>query len=209
MKKILIIWAAVAMAFVASASVSVDLDLMTLNDASGVPISEGIKFLVFIDKDNNGINGADLSNYFDYNAMWNSVVNTESFLWDLNDEIIYNGSSAGWGSSGYFSMADANGGYAMINLGNGINQGDRVYAMWFPELAGNAVKPGNISQVGFLTGNDWVLPADTGLMQINQYDFNQSAINVIPEPATALLALIGGGLAWASRRAKRFHNYES
>jgi hypothetical protein len=175
---------------------------MTLNDANDVPISEGIKFLAFIDKDNDGINGLDLSNYFDDNPLWSAAAtaNQGTFLWDADDAIIFNGASKGWGFEGYFSISDANSGNAMFDLGNGIDIDDHVYVMWFAELAGDAVAPGSISEVGFYTDSTWVLPGDTGLLDASSDTLNHSAITVVPEPASALLALIGGGVAFVVRR---------
>ncbi|MFA6172278.1 MAG: PEP-CTERM sorting domain-containing protein [Kiritimatiellales bacterium] len=204
MKKIIMMFA-LAMAATSFATVSVNMDLMTLNDASDVAIKEGIKFLVYVDKDNDGINGLNLSNYADLNSLWvnAAAANTGSFLWDADDAIIFNGASAGWGSEGFFSLGSANGGLnAMFNLGNGIDQNDGVYAMWFAELAGNAATPAGITEVGFYTDSNWALPGDTGTLEASDYGLNQSAITVqaIPEPATALLVAIGGGMAYVLRR---------
>lgn len=211
MKKIMMIIAGLAMSLTAFATVSVDFDVATLNDANDVAIAEGIKFLIFVDKDGDGINGAWDTNYSDNNSAWNAVVNTGSFLWDTDDEIMFNGASKGWGLSGEFATGDANGGNLVFSLGNGIDAGDQIYALWFAEVAGAAATPGSITEVGFITDAAWDLPSDTGLLQVNDWSKNQSAITVqaVPEPATALLVLIGGGLAYASRRAKRFHNYKS
>jgi hypothetical protein len=204
MKKI-IMMLTMAMAVTSFADISVNLDLMTLNDANDVAISEGIKFLAFVDKDNDGINGLDLSNYFDDNALWvaAAAANQGSFLWDADDAIVFNGASKGWGLDGYFSASDANGGDLQVTLGNGIDENDHFYVMWFSELAGGAVAPGSITQVGFYTDSNWVLPGEGGLLSAASDSLNQSAITVVPEPATAMLALIGGGMAYALRRNKR------
>ncbi len=194
-----------AMAVTSFADISVNLDLMTLNDANDVAISEGIKFLAFVDKDNDGINGLDLSNYSDNNALWvaAAVANQGSFLWDADDAIVFNGASKGWGLDGYFSASDANGGDIQITLGNGIDENDHFYVMWFAELAGNAVAPGSISQVGFYTDSNWRLPAAPGLMTAASDTLNQSAITVVPEPASALLVAVGGAMVYALRRNTR------
>jgi hypothetical protein len=201
MKKIIMMFA-MAMAATSFGTVSVNIDLMTLNDASDVAISEGIKFCAFIDKDNDGINGLDLSNYSDNNALWVAAVaaNQGSFLWDADDAIIFNGASQGWDMTGYFSISDANSGNAMFNLGGGIDAGDHVYVLWFAELAGDAVAPTGITEVGFYTDSNWILPHDTGLLDASSDSLNQSAITVVPEPATALLVAIGGGMAYVIRR---------
>lgn len=203
-QKVLII-AMLAMASAAFATVSVNVDVMTLKDADDTAIAEGIKFLVLVDKDGDGIDGANMSNYSDDNTTWNSVVKTDSFLWDADDEIIFNGASAGYGTPGYFSVndPDANGGNLMFNLGDGIDQGDQVYTMWFAELAGAAGTPGSITEVGYYTDSNWTLPADTGLLTASDYALDQSAITVIPEPTSiALLALAGLGIVY-NRRFKR------
>jgi hypothetical protein len=202
MKKIIMMFA-MAMAATSFANVAVNMDIMTLNDASDVAIQEGIKFLVYVDKDNDGINGLDLSNYFDDNALWvaAAAANQGSFLWDADDAIIFEGASAGWGSEGFFSIGSANGGLnANFALGNGIDAGDHVYAMWFAELAGDAATPAGITEVGFYTDSVWTLPSETGLLDASDYYLNQSAITVVPEPATALLVAIGGGMAYVIRR---------
>jgi hypothetical protein len=201
MKKIIMMFA-MAMAATSFATVSIDVDLMTLNDVNDQPISEGIKFLVFVDRNNDGIAGLDLSNYSDNNALWTAAAtaNQGTFLWDANDVIVYNGSNAGWGLDGYFSLQGANNGLVQLTLGiDGVDAGDHVYTMWFPELSGDATVPGNITQVGFLTDPNWTLPADTGVLSATGYDFNQSAI-AVPEPASALLVALGGGLVYALRR---------
>ena len=203
MKKIIMMFA-MAMAATSFANIAVNMDLMTLNNASGAPISEGIKFLVYVDKDNDGINGLNLGNYSDNNALWvaAATANQGSFLWDADDTIVFNGASKGWGSSGFFSIGDANGGNALFSLGGGIDANDHVYAMWFSELDGTAVVPGSITEVGFYTDSNWALPGDTGTLEASDYGLNQSAITVqaIPEPATALLVAIGGGMAYVLRR---------
>jgi hypothetical protein len=203
MKKIIMMFA-MAMAATSFATVSVNIDLMTLNDANDVAISEGIKFLAFVDKDNDGINGLDLSNYSDNNALWAAaaVENQGSFLWDADDAIVFNGASKGWGLDGYFSISDANSGNAIFNLGSGIDAGDHVYVMWFAELAGDAVAPGSISEVGFYTDSNWTLSNDGGLLDASSDSLNQSSI-AVPEPATAALALLGGGMVYVLRRNTR------
>jgi len=203
MKKIMMIVAALAMSLTAFATVSVDFDVATLNDANDTPIAEGIKFLIFLDKDGDGINGADLSNYFDNNSTWRSVVNSGSFLWDADDEILFNGASKGWGLTGEFAINDAYDGNLVFNLGSGIDAGDQIYALWFAEVAGAAATPGSITEVGFITDASWDLPADTGLLQVNDWGQNQSAITVVPEPASALLVAVGGAMVYALRRNTR------
>jgi len=209
MKKILVMLAMAAMAHVTFADVAVNFELAYLNDADDVVINEGIKFLAFIDKDGDGIDGLNMGNYSDNNALWvaAATANTGSFLWDANDVIIFNGENKGWGLPGYFSLLDAQGGNSIVTLGNGIDVGDQVYVMWFAELAGNAGAPGSITQVGFYTDSNWTLPNDTGLLQAEDYELNQSAITVVPEPASALLVALGGGMVYALRR--RGHRFVS
>jgi hypothetical protein len=203
MKKLIMMFA-MAMAATSFATVSVNIDLMTLNDANDVAIHEGIKFCAFIDKDNDGINGLNLSNYSDNNALWvaAATANQGTFLWDADDATIYNGVSRGWGMDGYFSGLDVNGGDFQITLGNGIDVNDHVYVMWFSELDGSAVAPGSITEVGFYTDSNWTLPNDSFLLNATGDTLNQSAITVqaIPEPASALLVALGGGIVYALRR---------
>jgi hypothetical protein len=202
MKKILMVSAMAVMASVTFANVSVNFELSYLNDADDVAINEGIKFLAFIDKDGDGINGLNLGNYSDDNALWSAAAtaNAGSFLWDADDVIIFNGENKGWGVPGYFSLLDAQGGNSTVSLGNGIDTGDQVYVMWFAELAGIASAPGSISQVGYYTDSNWTLPPEGNGLQAEDYALNQSAITVVPEPATALLVAIGGGMAYVLRR---------
>jgi hypothetical protein len=210
MKKQLLMMAMLAMAAMTYAGVAVNFELYQLNDADDVAISEGIKFLAFIDTDGDGINGLNLGNYSDNNSLWVDAAtgNQGSFLWDADDVIIFDGGNAGWGTAGYFSLNDpnANGGNALVTLGSGIDAGDQVYVMWFSELAGSASAPGSISQVGYYTDSNWTLPNDTGLLQAEDYALNQSAI-AVPEPASALLVALGGGMVYALRR--RGHRFVS
>jgi hypothetical protein len=53
------------------------------------------------------------------------------------------------------------------------------------------------SDGGSLTGNYTLTPGTATFAQ------------TVPEPATALFGLIGAGVAYAGRRAKRFYNYEA
>jgi hypothetical protein len=209
MKKILVLLAFLAAASMALATVSVNFELYQLNDANDVAINEGIKFLAFIDKDGDGIDGLNLGNYVDDNALWSAAANANqgSFLWDADDAIIFNGDSKGYATAGYFSLLDAQGGNSIVSLGNGIDVGDQVYVMWFSELAGGAVAPGSITEVGYYTSGSWTLPSDTQLLQAEDYALNQSAITVVPEPASALLVAIGGGMVYALRR--RGHRFVS
>ncbi|MFA7368099.1 MAG: PEP-CTERM sorting domain-containing protein [Kiritimatiellales bacterium] len=206
MKKILVMLAMSAMASMALATVSVNLELAYLNDANDVAISEGIKFLAFIDTDGDGINGLNLGNYSDDNALWSAAAtaNQGTFLWDANDVIIYNGVNAGAGVDGYFSLINTpQAGNSVVTLGvDGIGVGNQVYVMWFAELAGSTSAPGIIHQVGYYTDSNWTLPTDGNVLQAEDYALNQSAITVqaIPEPATALLVAIGGGMAYVLRR---------
>jgi len=205
MKKVLIMLAMAAMASMALATVSVNFELSQLNDANDVAINEGIKFLAFIDKDGDGINGLNLGNYSDGNTLWAAAAaaNQGTFLWDADDEIIFNGENKGWDLAGYFSLLDAQGGNSMVTLGGGIDAGDQVYVMWFSELAGSAVTPGSITEVGYYTSGSWTLPNDTGLLQAEDYGLNHSAITVVPEPASALLVAVGGAMVYALRRNTR------
>jgi hypothetical protein len=204
MKKILVMLAMAAMASMAFADVAVNLELSYLNDADDAPISEGIKFLAFIDTDGDGINGLNLGNYSDNNALWSAAAtaNQGTFRWDADDVIIYNGVNAGAGLDGYFSLINTpQAGNSVVTLGvDGIAVGNQVYVMWFSELAGSASAPGIIHQVGYYTDSNWTLPTNGNTLQVEDYTLNQSAITVIPEPASALLVALGGGMVYVLRR---------
>lgn len=209
MKKIIMFIALAMLGCNAIADVAVDMNAAFVNDKDGVGLSVGDMFLIAIDTDGDGVDGASLANYTDDNAAWNAVYDAGSFLWDADDVILFQGGlNNGSSMAGWFDLMASHGSTVTTALGSGIDEGDSVYAMWFSGVAGTELTPGAVSQVGFYTEGNWALPANNGTLTANNFALSQDSITVVPEPATALLLLIGGGCAWAGRRARRFHNFE-
>jgi len=201
MKKILMFIALAVLGCSAMADVAVDMNAAFINDTNGTPVSVGDMFLIVIDTDGDGVNGAGLANYTDYNAAWNAVVNVGSFLWDTDDIILFQGGlNNGSSMAGWFDLSASHGGTLTTALAGGVDAGDSVYAMWFSGVAGTELTPGAVSQVGFYTEGAWALPADQGTLTANNFGLNQNSISVVPEPASVLLVAVGGALVYGLRR---------
>lgn len=120
-------------------------------------------------------------------------------------------------ASGNAAFADIDGfrGYTFTgdkNLDFATYAGKDVYLVVFDGITSSDLAPGAGTDYVIWRHTAMTLPGSDGGSLTGSYAFDAgSAIygQAIPEPATALLAVIGGGLAWASRRAKRFHSYKS
>ncbi|WP_144413848.1 hypothetical protein [Kiritimatiella glycovorans] len=207
MKKVLLTLAAIGLtAGAAMADVSFAGISGYYNDVDDNRVELGDKFCVFIDIDDDGIDGAGLSNYEDNNATWLSVLATDTFEWDSDDLLVWDGAMDGSGD-GVFDLTTSNGGsdpqVATGDMPAGYDTGDPMYVLYFPGLSGSATSPGSITQVGYYTQDDWDAPVDPGGSEdLNAVDFDglQSAI-AVPEPATGVIAIVSGlGLAFFRRR---------
>jgi hypothetical protein len=178
------------------------------NDGS-TPLSAGSTIVLLADANNNGF--GDLTQA------------TSAWTADAGDVII--GRYALDADNGAGSDLEA----LSFSLTGGIDTGDPLMLVWYDTpYSAEAAGPGeNVhfgtfrSDIADLDGShrDWTVGADGGGYNLNFLTTSAGGSNpesagmasfqTIPEPATALLAFIGAGLAWASRRAKRFHNYES
>jgi len=185
MKKIIIMAAIAAMAGAVSASVSYTPFLLNGNDALNAPITDGTFVMVF-DVDGDG---------FDFN----NIV-ADSWEFDSDDYLMQRGQindGVAFPAHNFF-IADVPGYDAGV---------DNYYVFWF-DTAYNAGATGAGENVDF--GVELLGPAvSDGGTSSPFLTGGATTYQSVPEPATALLLAIGAGCAWAGRRAKRFHNYES
>jgi|GEM_PF-3408145 len=174
-------------------------------DVNSEKVALGDMFAVYLDLDNDGINGADLINYTDYDPTWLSVINTESFEWDSDDYLVWYGAMNG-SADGVFNLNASHGHDPYLytsELPEGYDPGDALYVLYFPGLSGSATTPGNITQLGYYTQDNWVAPPDPGSTDLAAVVTDATGLQTaiaVPEPASALLALIGGGVAFVVRR---------
>lgn len=184
------------LAVCATANITVDYQLAYLNDSTGTAVSQGTIAAFYIDLNGNGLSG-----------ITSSTV-TDSFLFDAGDLLI--GTDVSSAADGAFLSADgfldelgrmdnAIGALTSELTANGGSvNGQDVYMLWFPELTIGT--PGENQSYGFY--NLGSLPTADGqaLTDLNSgLDLN-AQYQTVPEPATALLAVIGGALAYGLRR---------
>lgn len=213
MKKIMGLMAAVAFgATLAQASVSLNMynGFFYENDGS-TPLSLNSTIVLLADANNNGF--GDLTQA---TTSWTADAGDVVLArWNLNENAEGAGTSF---DAVIFDYAGLTAGYDMLLVWY-----DKTYSV-------GDVGPGEGVYFGTFRTDDvisystinWSVPTDGGLYDLN---FMTAALaggtgeslesagiaqyQTIPEPATAVLAVIGGGLAYFVRRAKRFHNYES
>ncbi len=190
MKKIIMTMFMMAAGFAAYGDVSAIIGPTgnDLTDSSGTAVSmtDGF-FMLIADTSGDGLDGYNFGGVADLNL-------TDTFAQD-DDKVIYSG-SFWW--DGY---AD---GPQDQQTFTGVTAGQKYYAVWSDGTGWAGVH----SVVGDV---NWAIPTSGGSVgpAFNGFGDVNTQYAAVPEPATALLAFIGGGLAWASRRMKRFHNYES
>lgn len=188
MKKILFAICVALAAVSANASMTYSPFLLDGYDASGNPISSGT-YVMVLDLDGDGWNGLDY-----LSQASGSANNASSWLWDADDYIMdigafYDGEAFPFST---FNAADVPGFTANV---------DQYYVLWF-DVAYNPLAAGPGIGINYGAENLGTVGTDPG----NYGPFltgGNATLQTIPEPATALLALIGGGMAYVLRRNKR------
>jgi len=198
MKKIIIMTMAVMLAAGAYANISFNMWYLDAKDHLGVTISDNTIFKIIVDVNGDGLNSASsLENAF--------AVGDDQIAFTYAFDATY---------AGELYMIEGFNNIARPDVATGQKN---FYVAWYEGLEDTgAVAPGIGQWFGVYRESNWVFPEDGSTVTFGNIasgtPLNQSNVSyhqVIPEPATALLALIGGGMAWAARRAKRFHNYQS
>lgn len=200
MKKLLIMLAVAGAAAVALADVSVNINVtaagLTDETDTDITLANGF-FMTVADVDGDGLDGWTAGGSGDIDGE----INFTSGLVSGDDVVLWQG--------GYFNTSAALSPNEQRDYA-GVNGGEAYYMVW-SDIGSSATDLGANNVFGFYREDNvnWEVPA-TGTVGPVVMDSNSvgSYYQTVPEPATALLALIGGGLAYASRRAKRFHNAE-
>jgi len=193
MKKIIYYIVIALAAISADASMTYSPFLFDGYDASGSAIVDGT-FVMVLDVDGDGWDGLS------YDSQALSGDNSSSWLWDADDYLMNRGEIVN-GEAFPFST------FTAASVAGYDANVDHYYVMWFDTAY-------NISDAGPGVGVDYGVE-DLGAVGTDPGNYGEfltggnATYQTVPEPATALLLLIGGGCAWAGRRAKRFHNYES
>jgi len=199
MKKIVMMAALAFSALLAQASV-------TLNMAEGIlykhdgstPLSLDSTMLLLCDADGDGFGG---------------LTNDTSWTTDSGDVVL-----ARWGFNDYAGPnigSDA----IMFDLASGVGTGDNLMLVWYDKIynaadtgAGKGVYFGAFRTDSTISFSDtgWIVPGDGAGINLNFLTANAggdslesagvASLQTIPEPTTAVLALIGGGLAYMVRR---------
>jgi len=196
MKKILImlIVAAGAIAVFADVSVNINVTSLGLTDETDSTISVANGFFMLIaDVDGDGLDG------------WTTGLNEINFTSGLvsgDDVVLYKGG---------YAVDDTAFSPNSQQTYTGVSGAEAYYMVW-SDIGATATDLGAGNYFGLFREDNvnWQVPA-TGTVAPFVADANAvgSYYQSVPEPATALLLVIGAGCAWAGRRAKRFHNYES
>ncbi len=198
MKKIGIITLLVMLAGFAGADIFLEINCGQLfeNDGS-TPISIGDMWAICIDVDGDG-----------GSAFTDSSSNaSDSFLMDTDDVLCgYGTIDNAFGSlAGYVQTGNG-------NAGTGYNtsvSGKNYYLLYFQNVTSGSVA-GENTYFGYWQADNLTPTADLGTQAGTLYTDSVSAqYQTVPEPATALLLVLGAGCAWAGRRAKRNHTYLS
>lgn len=196
MKKVIIMMALASMAAGAKANLSyMPSAIGVLNDASGNAMDNGT-FVLVLDRDNDGWNGASY-----LTQASNPKDNASSWLWDADDFIMARGAVG--------SVKGVNGEYAgdafpswtvsTANIPAGYTAGvDNYYMLWF-DKSYNVADVGPGAGVHYGVEDLGKVGTDPGTYTPDLVGGNAN-LQTVPEPATALLALIGGGMAYALRR---------
>jgi hypothetical protein len=191
MKKIGIVAIFALLASFASADIALEIGFGQMFDNDGsTPISIGDLWAIYIDVDGDGAS-----------AFTDSSSNaSDSFLMDADDVLV------GYGAidNTFGSLA----GYVQTGAGNAITafnasvSGKNYYLLFFQDVDGSsATQPGEGTYFGYWQAANQTPTADNNTQTSALFTASSTAqYQTVPEPATALLALIGGGIAYAVRR---------
>ena len=189
MKKMILIAAAVMMAAGAYANITFNMWYVDAKDHLGATISDNTIFKIIVDADGDGLDSAiSLENAFA--AGDDQVAFTYAFDSTYPGEL-------------YFIEDGIN--IARPSVATGEKN---FYVAWYEGLEDTgAAAPGLGQWVGVYRESNWVFPEDGSTVSfgdtaagtpLNQADV--SYYQVVPEPASALLVLLGGGLTYYIRR---------
>ena len=187
-----IIMALIALsAGLASANIFIEANFALAQDHLGNAISQGDMWALIIDVDGDGLAGV-------------ANGSADTFLVDAQDCLAGTGAIAnGWSVDGVIETGGQNASSPFAGYDD-----KAFYLVWFEGVEGlTATQPGANTYYGVEFANINTPTGDTGTAVYANYT-NPGVLasyQTVPEPATALLALIGGGLAYVSRRAKRHH----
>jgi len=160
----------------------------TLKDPKGdvVSMADGM-FMLIADIEGDGLDGYNFGGVSDLNL-------TDMFAQD--DDILF--------YSGGFAGDDVGFGSFTQQVYAGLELGQEYYAVWSVGTgwAGTHRIDGDVN---------WEVPPSGGTVSpsYSGYGSPNTQYASVPEPATALLLVLGAGCAWMGRRAKRFHNSEA
>jgi hypothetical protein len=201
MKKMMTMMAVALMAITTKADITyAPSALGVLNDASGNPMDNGTYVLV-LDRDNDGWNGLS---YLNQAAL--PADNSASWLWDADDFIMARGAIGSVKGENLEWAGDAFPFWTVTtaNIPAGYTAGgDNYYMLWFDTSY-------DVAAIGPGAGINYGVE-DLGKVGPDAATYSPDIVGgnanfqTIPEPATAILAMIGGGLAYFVRRANRSH----
>jgi len=159
----------------------------SLLDASGAAISSGT-YLMVLDLDGDG---------WDLNS-----ISSDSWLFDSDDMVFDRGTIENGDAFPFYTLKP-------VNEPAGYDVGiDQYYLFWF-DKAYNVADVGPGASVNFgIESLGTVGSVNSGNTYTPDLVGGNAQYQTVPEPATALLALIGGGMAYALRRNTRRSIYQ-
>lgn len=192
MKRIMTMMAVALMAVAAKADMTyAPSALGVLNDATGTPMSDGT-YLLVLDRDNDG---------FDFNNLVGTswAFDADDFIMDRGAIGSAKGVNGEWDGDAFpfWTVSTA-------NIPAGYTAGvDQYYMFWFDKsYSASDIGPG--ASVHFGVENLGAVGSDPGAYTPDLIGGNaQYTTQAIPEPASAALALLGGGMVYAVRRRMR------
>lgn len=189
MKKMILIAAAVMLAAGAYANITFNMWYLDAKDHLGETISDNTIFKIIVDAENDGLD---------------SAVSRANVFADGDDQVAFTFAIDPTYPGEIYFIEDG------INIPRPevVTGQKNFYLTWYEGLGNTAATAPGLGQwVGVYRESNWVFPEDGSAIAFGDTaagtPLNQAAVSyyqVVPEPATALLALIGGGLAYYVRR---------
>lgn len=115
-----------------------------------------------------------------------------------------------------FDVLGEDGGFSTVlifDLAGGVSSGQQFGFVWFPTFENQNTNPAAGSPYGFYTEPGYVIPSDSGVAGFSfetesiggpiPNSFGTAALQVVPEPSSAALLMLGGAVfVWSRTRGK-------